>query len=270
MTDDTDPPDDADPSGSEGPNRRRPPKDDATDADTTGGASVEEYEDDTNAAADGANSDGLPAGDRSTTVDTADTNPTTDTRHSDDPESTVGSEVESTVEFDDGGGGTVESTVDAPSKESPTTEGAMTESELEREILDPEERGERPASTCHECGAEVNAEASVCPACGTEQRSRQVPTSAPEKNPGIAAVLSLLVAGLGQVYNGQFVRGLLWFVGAVVTVSVFGVFFFVLTVVTFGLGVFLFPLVLVLGFVINAVAAYDAYRQAERMTSSHD
>ncbi|MDO8794818.1 MAG: DUF5683 domain-containing protein [Vicinamibacterales bacterium] len=37
--------------------------------------------------------------------------------------------------------------------------------------------------------------------------------SAPSsRNPGIAAVLSLILPGAGQVYNGDFLRALVWFV----------------------------------------------------------
>lgn len=32
---------------------------------------------------------------------------------------------------------------------------------------------------------------------------------------GVAAVLSFLIPGLGQIYNGDFFRGLLWFAFAV-------------------------------------------------------
>lgn len=32
------------------------------------------------------------------------------------------------------------------------------------------------------------------------------------RNPGIAAVLSFLVPGLGQIYNGTLLRGLFWLV----------------------------------------------------------
>ena len=32
------------------------------------------------------------------------------------------------------------------------------------------------------------------------------------KNPGTAAVLSLFVPGVGQIYNGEFLRGLFWLV----------------------------------------------------------
>ena len=32
------------------------------------------------------------------------------------------------------------------------------------------------------------------------------------KNPGLAAVLSLVVPGVGQIYNGHFLRGLFWLI----------------------------------------------------------
>jgi TM2 domain-containing membrane protein YozV len=32
------------------------------------------------------------------------------------------------------------------------------------------------------------------------------------RNPGLAAVLSLLVPGVGQLYNGRIVRGILWLI----------------------------------------------------------
>lgn len=32
------------------------------------------------------------------------------------------------------------------------------------------------------------------------------------RNPGTAAVLSLLIPGLGQLYNGRWVRAIFWFV----------------------------------------------------------
>ena len=50
------------------------------------------------------------------------------------------------------------------------------------------------------------------------------------KNPGIAAVLSFLVVGLGQLYAGKVGRGLLFFFGAVVlgALSMLTGFFFIL------------------------------------------
>ena len=32
------------------------------------------------------------------------------------------------------------------------------------------------------------------------------------RNPGTAAVLSLLVPGVGQIYNGDFLRGIFWLI----------------------------------------------------------
>jgi TM2 domain-containing membrane protein YozV len=32
------------------------------------------------------------------------------------------------------------------------------------------------------------------------------------KNPGTAAVLSFFVPGVGQIYNGEFLRGLFWLI----------------------------------------------------------
>jgi TM2 domain-containing membrane protein YozV len=32
------------------------------------------------------------------------------------------------------------------------------------------------------------------------------------RNPGIAAVLSALIPGLGQFYNGDFIRGVFWLI----------------------------------------------------------
>jgi TM2 domain-containing membrane protein YozV len=32
------------------------------------------------------------------------------------------------------------------------------------------------------------------------------------RNPGVAAVLSLLVPGVGQIYNGDFLRGIFWLI----------------------------------------------------------
>jgi len=38
-----------------------------------------------------------------------------------------------------------------------------------------------------------------------------------QKNPGLAAVLSFLIIGLGQIYNGQIGKGLLLFGGAIIS-----------------------------------------------------
>lgn len=61
--------------------------------------------------------------------------------------------------------------------------------------------------------------------------------------PGNAAVLSLVVPGVGQIYNGDFVRGIIWLV---ITPG-----FWIGTGGT-------------LGWVCHLIAAYTAYRRAQK------
>jgi TM2 domain-containing membrane protein YozV len=66
----------------------------------------------------------------------------------------------------------------------------------------------------------------------------------PRKNPGLAAVLSFVIPGLGQIYNGAFVRGIIWLI---ITPG-----FWVGSGGT-------------LGWICHVVSAYTAYRYAEDM-----
>jgi len=61
------------------------------------------------------------------------------------------------------------------------------------------------------------------------------------KDPGVAAVLSLVIPGIGQFYNGDFLRGLFWLI------------------VTPGLWIGSGGL---LGWVCHVIAACTAYRRA--------
>lgn len=62
------------------------------------------------------------------------------------------------------------------------------------------------------------------------------------KDPGIAAVLSLLLPGIGQIYNGDFLRAIFWLI------------------VTPGLWIGSGGL---LGWICHVIAAYTAYRRAQ-------
>ncbi len=61
-------------------------------------------------------------------------------------------------------------------------------------------------------------------------------------NPGISAVLSVLIPGLGQVYNGNLLTGAFWFAAT-----------------TFGYWAILVP-----GVLLHAASVWCAYRGAQR------
>jgi TM2 domain-containing membrane protein YozV len=75
---------------------------------------------------------------------------------------------------------------------------------------------------CAECGREVSSAAASCPACGhpINQPSIQVvqvnqaAAQAPIRkwSPGVAAVLSFFIPGVGQIYKGQVLNGIVWLI----------------------------------------------------------
>lgn len=71
------------------------------------------------------------------------------------------------------------------------------------------------------------------------------------KNPGLAAVLSFFVVGLGQIYNGQVGKGIALFVAAAVSGLL----------CTIVIGFILLPIVWIYG-------VYDAYKTADRLNAS--
>jgi len=71
-----------------------------------------------------------------------------------------------------------------------------------------------------------------------EIESRAVATRPP--GPGIAAVLSVVIPGLGQVYTGRLLAGGLWFLGTC----------------------FAYSAVLVPGFLVHGLCVWSAYKSA--------
>ena len=67
------------------------------------------------------------------------------------------------------------------------------------------------------------------------------------KNPGVAAVLSAIIPGIGQFYNGDFLRGIFWLI------------------VTPGLWIGSGGM---LGWVCHVITAITAYRRARRKNRS--
>jgi hypothetical protein len=76
----------------------------------------------------------------------------------------------------------------------------------------------------------------------------------------VSAVLSLIIPGVGHIaINGQTQRGAIWLVGWIGI----NVVFFVLSIITLGIGLILFLLVPL----INIGSAVDAYLQAQKINS---
>lgn len=79
-----------------------------------------------------------------------------------------------------------------------------------------ERRAERRRVPCKYCGADVRPEAKKCPHCreildNDLAREREL-ARRPKANSGVAAVLSFFVPGVGQLYKGETLSGLMWFV----------------------------------------------------------
>jgi TM2 domain-containing membrane protein YozV/RNA polymerase subunit RPABC4/transcription elongation factor Spt4 len=73
---------------------------------------------------------------------------------------------------------------------------------------------EKSTKFCTNCGSEIDSKAEICPRCGVRQPG--IMGFSGEKNPAIAALLSFLVVGLGQVYAGKPKRGIVLFAACVI------------------------------------------------------
>lgn len=91
---------------------------------------------------------------------------------------------------------------------------------------------------CPECGNPLpDGMTGLCPSCRAWKESAPAP---PQKNVHAAVVLSFFFPGFGQVYNGQYKKGIL-----VLVATISGLYFF-----------------LVPGLVILCAGVYDSYRTA--------
>lgn len=67
---------------------------------------------------------------------------------------------------------------------------------------------------CPECAKEISNAATACPSCGYPLTGTPTPavvvSPARKWSPGVAAVLSLVIPGAGQMYKGQVANGLVW------------------------------------------------------------
>jgi len=100
---------------------------------------------------------------------------------------------------------------------------------------------------CPNCGVEIDAKAEICPKCGVRIKREEV------KNPGIAAVLSVLYVGLGQIYNGEVGKGIGFIIiGIILIVSMFIL-----------IGFILYPIFWIFN-------VYDAYTTAKKINLNED
>lgn len=109
---------------------------------------------------------------------------------------------------------------------------------------------------CSNCGIEMDSLTEHCPKCGVKQVSPPDYQVTYQKNiqnqksPGLAAVLSFLIVGLGQIYNGQIAKGLFLLLGAIIS----GVLMLILIGFIFWIVIWLY-------------AIYDAYDTAKKINS---
>lgn len=101
---------------------------------------------------------------------------------------------------------------------------------------------------CSQCGADNAAGAKFCAKCGTALATAPPPAPVQEvttmrgaavaepspvvtaaapasvtgKNPALAVILSFFIAGLGQIYNGDWKKGIVFFVAAIVGFALTG------------------------------------------------
>ncbi|HUU75697.1 MAG TPA: zinc ribbon domain-containing protein [Methanoregulaceae archaeon] len=112
------------------------------------------------------------------------------------------------------------------------------------------------AQFCESCGAQLKEGDKFCEQCGaavappvadtpSSQVQPAVPVtgSNPEKNPILSLILSFFVSGLGQVYNGETLKGVALFFGTII-----------------GYLLFVIP-----GVIVWVYGMYDAYTTAKNM-----
>ena len=98
---------------------------------------------------------------------------------------------------------------------------------------------------CPKCGKQVEENALFCPSCGaalTQQPQPTQPIQPPQpsvppyvpprpmagtKNEGLAAVLSFIFSGLGQIYVGQIGRGIGILIGGIIVAFIGWVFLWI-------------------------------------------
>jgi TM2 domain-containing membrane protein YozV len=120
---------------------------------------------------------------------------------------------------------------------------------------------------CQHCGKKINTEAEICPKCGV--RVKEAPTHTQKKSTGLAALLSFFISGLGQIYNGEIGKGIIFII--------IYIFFGLIVVSSFLASSFALGLLVSLNIVTVSLAIayflfwiyciYDAYETAEKLNN---
>lgn len=103
---------------------------------------------------------------------------------------------------------------------------------------------------CTSCGEIIKEQAVICPHCGVRQRPVEEVESpqTEEKSPGLAAVASAIIPGLGQIYNGQILKGIILMILLGFSIALMAV----------GIG-------FLTAFIVWIYAVYNAYNKAEKI-----
>ncbi len=106
---------------------------------------------------------------------------------------------------------------------------------------------------CRNCGCEMGVDMKFCPECGVSMTGniQNAPTQSvvhSQKSPILAAILSFLIIGLGQVYLGLTKKGIILFVLAIVSG------FLMLIYIGF-----------IIWFLVWVYAIYDGYNSANKI-----
>ena len=125
---------------------------------------------------------------------------------------------------------------------------------------------------CPACSMEVGGKL-VCKPCGEKIATQCVTIQAAnKKEPVLALLLSLvgglisgLLIGLGQIYNGQVKKGIILCVAHVGAWAVIIGIYVIISIVTLGIGAIVCLPVLVVPFLLWCYAMYDAYVTADRI-----
>jgi TM2 domain-containing membrane protein YozV len=108
---------------------------------------------------------------------------------------------------------------------------------------------EKKIKYCPNCGEKIDEKAEICPKCGVRVKEAPIQPTA-QKSAGLAVVFSFFIPGLGQIYNGQIGKGILFIiVGAILALTIFVL-----------VGFILYPIFWIYNL-------YDAYSTAEKINA---